>query len=466
VGSVDAVWLDMDRPNNLMVIASVVFLESTPDWDEVRRLVQDRVVARYPVFRQRPVAPGTPFGRPSWVDDSGFDLARHLKRATLPPPGDDPALQRYIEDQLSRPIDRAHPLWEFHLVDGYGSGAALVCRTHHSLADGLALLRVLMSLTEDAEGSTGDGDVVDLAVPTVKRHRWPVSLAASGLSPGVDLVRLGWRGTQVWRAPGDAAALAGLAWRTAQVAGTLLFTSNPPNPLDGEPGARKLVVWSDRLPLDVLRDLRHLSGTTLNDVLMSAVAAALHSYQVEHGVDPVDLTTMVPVNVRPLDEALPPELGNEFALIFLRLPSGLAAPLARLAETKRRMDWIKASPEPALTYGILNVLGRMNRTVARHLIDFFADKAIGVTTNARGPDSLRYLAHTAVTGVLGWVPGSGRHTLGICIVTYAGSAQVGFMTDASVIPDPGSLLIAFEGELRQLGRLGRSGPAGGGHPTT
>jgi hypothetical protein len=167
--------------------------------------------------------------------------------------------------------------------------------------------------------------------------------------------------------------------------------------------------------------------------------------------------------VRPLDEPLPPELGNEFALVFLRLPSALGAPLARLAESKRRMDWIKASPEPILTYGIINVIGRLSPELGRHVVDFFANKAIGVTTNVHGPDTIRYLAGSAVTGVLGWVPGSGRQTLGVCIFTYAGSVQVGFMTDASVIPDPGPLVTAFEDELHRLVRIGRSGSGGGGH---
>ncbi len=60
---------------------------------------------------------------------------------------------------------------------------------------------------------------------------------------------------------------------------------------------------------------------------------------------------MVPVNVRPLDQPLPRELGNRFALVFVRFPSGRAAPLGRLAETKRRMDWLKASPRPRSPWG-------------------------------------------------------------------------------------------------------------------
>ncbi|EWT07364.1 diacylglycerol O-acyltransferase [Intrasporangium chromatireducens Q5-1] len=458
----DAMWLQMDRPNNLMVVASVLFLDGVPDFDEVRRLVRDRVVARYPVFRQRPLPPRGPLGGPSWTDDADFDLDRHVARVVLPPPGDDGALQSYIDERLALPFDRSHPLWELHLVEGYGSGAALVCRSHHALADGLALARVLLSLTEDARGRVADDDLdVDVSLPPEQTRAWPLSLATSVLTVPVRLGRLGLRGAGTLTSRHRLAEATRLAWRTAEVAAVLLFSSNPPSPLAGEPGPPKRVAWSERLPIRGLTDVRRLSGATLNDVLISATAAALHTYQLERRTDPVDLTTMVPVNVRPPDEPLPPELGNEFALVFLRLPSALGAPLARLAESKRRMDWIKASPEPVLTYGLINVIGRLTPELGRHVVDFFANKTIGVTTNVHGPDSVRYLAGTAVTGVLGWVPGSGRQILGICIFTYAGNVQVGFLSDASVVPDPERLVAAFEDELHRLVRMGRSGTRGG-----
>ena len=57
-----------------------------------------------------------------------------------------------------------------------------------------------------------------------------------------------------------------------------------------------------------------------------------------------------------------------------------------------------------------------------------------------------------MTGVLGWVPGSGRHTLGFCIVTYADAVRIGIMADESVVPDPESLLAALEDEVALLVR--------------
>ena len=160
MGSADVLWLNMDRPTNLMVIVSVVLLESVPDWDRVLDLMRTRILEPYPVFSQRPVRPRRTLGRYHWEDDPDFDLARHVRRATLSGKGTaaeaDAELQAYIEEHLPHPFDRSRPLWEVHLVDGHGPGAALVFRIHHALADGIALTRVLLGLTEDAAGVPGD----------------------------------------------------------------------------------------------------------------------------------------------------------------------------------------------------------------------------------------------------------------------------------------------------------------------
>lgn len=458
ISAADTLWLDMDRPNNLMVIVTLMFLESVPRWDDLAALMQHRVVERYPVFSQRPARPLVPLGLASWEDDPDFDLQRHLHRVTLPSPGDDATLQRFVEERIPVPLDRDHPLWEVWLIDGYGSGSVVFGRFHHALADGIALTRVLLSLTEDGGGrgsdalggqEVGSEHVVDDAVGSPDR-----SQAGAALSAGISAARAGLGRASRLASPSGVLDSVGLGVRTGQVVADLLLTHSPENVFSGTPGARKRVVWTQPLPLADLKTVGRLAGATLNDVLLSAVAGALHRYQRDRGAEPVDLVTMVPVNVRPLDQPLPRELGNRFALVFLRFPSGRPAPLARLAETKRRMDWLKASPEAALTLGLMTVMGRTTRSLERYIVDFFADKAIGVTTNVAGPTAVRTLAGVPMSGVLGWVPGSGAHTVGVCIYTYAGNVRVGFMVDAAVVPDPGDLLGAFEDEVAGLVVLG------------
>jgi hypothetical protein len=138
---------------------------------------------------------------------------------------------------------------------------------------------------------------------------------------------------------------------------------------------------------------------------------------------------------------------------MLPLPSGAYSPPERLAMSKQRMDAIKASPEALITFGIITAIGMTQRVIEDLMVGFFSSKAIGVTTNVAGPGTARYLAGSRITGALGWVPGSGQQTLGVCIFSYNGTVRVGFKTDATVIPDPERLVEAFDAELGELEQL-------------
>ena len=88
--------------------------------------------------------------------------------------------------------------------------------------------------------------------------------------------------------------------------------------------------------------------------------------------------------------------------------------------------------------------------MANSIVGFFSDKAIGVTTNVRGPRQQRYMAGVPIAGAVGWVPGSGRHSLGVCIFSLAGVIRVGFKADADMVPDVEKLVHAFDEDLDHL----------------
>ncbi len=458
IGAVDTIWLNLDRPENLMVIDSVMWFDGPLDWQRLEAVIEHRLVDRYPVFHQRPVDPSSPVGWPHWEDDPDFSLERQLRRATLPPPGDEDSLQRYVESQVHRPLDRNHPLWEIHFLDGYLGGTALLVRFHHALADGIALAQVLLSLTDGDD--TADLEEMEAAVAKAGAEASGLlgsaarttASAASAVRGAMHLLSALPRAVN----PANAADVLTLARQTGHIADKLLLGSNPESPLSGTPGVPKRTVWSLPRPLPDVKRVGRLAGATVNDVLVAAVSGAIGSYLVDHGGDPLDLTTMVPVNLRPLDQPLPPELGNQFALVMLPLPTGVRAPLQRLSESKRRMDSIKRSPEATLTFGLINAIGRTSPDIAHLIVDFFAAKAIGVTTNVAGPLAARYLAGSRISGVLAWVPGSGQQTVGVCIFSYEGAVRVGFKVDAGVVPDPEKLVQAFDDEMDLLLRLAKS----------
>jgi WS/DGAT/MGAT family acyltransferase len=444
VGPVDRMWLDMDRPTNLMVIEAVMWFDAPVDWNRLVAVLDERLIGRYPVLRQRPVSTPLRLGYPRWEDDPEFDLGRHIRTATLPTPGDQSCLQRYVEGQMQQPLPRSRPLWEFHLVDGYDGGSAVLTRFHHSLADGLALTEVLLSLTDPTPAGAPDRHLER----TGYGGRRVVAHRRGPLRRVVTLPR--------YVHPARAAEAITLARQTLHVADKLLLGSTPATPLTGEPGVAKRAVWSSARPLADVKRIGRLAAATVNDVIMSAVTGAVATYLVEHGGEATDLTTMVPVNLRPVGQPLPPELGNRFALVLVPLPAAARTPLGRLTETKRRMDSIKHSPEATITFGLINAIGLTHPRMERLLVDFFAGKAFGVTTNVIAPPRERYVAGSRIAGLLGWVPGSGRQAVGVCTVTYDQTLRVGFKVDAAIVPDPDRLVQAFDLELDRLLHMTRA----------
>ena len=469
---VDAIWLNTECPENLLVIEALVLLEGPVDRVRLERVLQRRVVERFPVFGQRLVVSGVWGGLGRWTDVSSFEVSDHVREVVVAAPGDEAALQAYVGGFLSVPLRRDRPMWEVHLVRGLATGSAMYVRLHHSLADGIALTQVLLSLTDpdpdpdadpdadsdadsdpDADADEGCGEGAD---PSGE------SVSASGGVGGV----LGLLGRVVavgasLLGPARLFSTLAVVGQAGRVAARLLVAVNPTTAMSavsGRAGRDKVVVWSTPIPLTQVKRLAGASGSTVNDVLVAALAGALRRYQTYHGGRAVDVRTMIPVNLRPLDMPLPARLGNRFAVVLLTLPSGLATPAARLGETKRRMDAIKASPEALVTFGLLHAIGLTGHRLSPVLARFFARKADAVTTNVPGPREHRYLAGTRVAGLLGWVPSSTNQTLGTCIFTYAGTVRVGFKVDALAIPDPGRILAGFHAELESLYLLAPAEP--------
>lgn len=429
MGGADAMWLHADRPNHLMVIDGIMWTEQPLDWTRLRHTVQERLVDAYPVFHQRPVEAAHLWELPGWEDDPDFVLSHHLHRARLRKPGGDAQLRAFIEKKVSRPLDRSRPLWEAWLIDGYGEGSVLFSRLHHAMADGMALAQVMLTLTDPSP----DGrDAYDDSGPPPPGRRTVTSTATGLLRSTLSLPTV------------PATALKGVA-----VTRKLLLDVLPRTLLSHEPGVEKRVTWSPPHPLADVKTIGSRTGSTVNDVLIAALSGALTRYLSTFGEAVEHLTTMVPVNIRPPGAPLPRELGNKFALVMLHLPTAEMAPLARLAEVHRRMEHIKDSPEVFLTSAMAEGIGHLH-VVDTPLVDFFAGKAIGVTTNVAGPREPRYLAGVGVTGVLGWVPGSGGQTLGVCIFSYADTVRVGFKVDAATVSAPEKLVAFFEAELDAL----------------
>ncbi|MFM1966200.1 MAG: hypothetical protein RL134_1925 [Actinomycetota bacterium] len=477
----DALWLTMDRPNNLMVIDGVMLFDAEPEWDALLEAITDRVIDRFPVFHSRAL-----LGESGWVwqPDPHFHLDRHIRRVELPAPAGMVELERYVSEQRARPLDRDRPLWDIALVeqvalDDGGTGSALVCRFHHAMADGVRLTQVMLSLCDTTDPqvaakvarSTGDLSPQSVIAGVTGALRESLGDAARALARGAaylaqDTRRAIGTGAEIWgevlRSPGrlvDAFEAMGLDNRvantTASVAKLALRGSTVRTVWSGTPGLHKTVAWSPGISLDDVKRVGRRHDASVNDVLLTAVAGGLRRYLHARGVEDVsEIEWMVPVNLVPIADNLPEDLGNFFALVMAVLPLDPGDPVERLQRTRARMDRIKRSEEPIITFGVQRGISAAPRPVSTALTDFFANKAVGVLTNVPGPRAPLTFAGVGVRQVIGFAPSSGDQPMTCTVFSYAGTVTVGFATDADLIPDPRELV---EGTLAELSTLvGRS----------
>ena len=149
---VDTAWLRMDTPSNLMMIIGVWLLEPAVSYDTLCARVEERLL-EYKRFRQKVVE--DPMGA-LWVNDRRFDIRHHVVRETLAPAagqGAREALEARVAELAATPLDPKRPLWQFHLIEDYPDvegrpGSALIARIHHCIADGIALISVMLSIAD------------------------------------------------------------------------------------------------------------------------------------------------------------------------------------------------------------------------------------------------------------------------------------------------------------------------------
>ncbi len=415
----DAMWLHADLPTNHFVITSLAMLDTPPQVEKLKVMLSHRLVL-HPRLTQVVDDPTLSLGGAHWVPATGFELDAHIHRVALPAPAGKRELAAFIGDLVGQPIDLARPMWHLYAVEGPGHGGALVGRFHHSLGDGAAMVRMLHTLADE----TADGWKRPLPRKTarVRRHRPrhagnPVARLVGGL-PSVPRLAL-----QAFDGAGTIARLT-------------LMDADRPTQLRGSLSLLKGVAWTEPIPLDVVKRIAAASGTTVNDVVVSAIAGGLGEHLRRRGVDTAGLRirAMVPVNLRAADDAA--MTGNHFSLVYLELPVGVLDARERLMRVRLEMDRIKHSFEPAAGWILVQGLGIVPTALERPLAGFYAEKATLVLTNVIGPRRPLYLAGTQLKQMTFWEPQTGGLGVGVSIYSYAGEVTVGVVADRKLITAP------------------------------
>jgi len=370
-------------------------------------------------------------GMPKWVPDRNFDLDYHVRRSALPAPGS----RRQLADLASRlhafMLDREHPLWELHFIEGLEDGCfAVYTKIHHAYCDGATLVRLAnASLNTDpddrsvrafwqmAGGSRSDHPERDIRAALAGiggglKSVFTMSRELSGLAGKMAMDRLG-LGKSALEVPFTAprTALNGHITRARRIAGS-------------------------SLEIERMKDIARSTGTTLNDVVVTICDIALRRYLAQHAELPRSpLVAQLPVNLRKQGEN---SSTNILGIIPVRLAGVTRNPLKRLREVHRSTAEMKdalsgLSRETVMAYTLL-IQGAVVVTDMLH-VSWLAPPAGNILiSNLPGSPVKLYLRGARLEEVFPISTIPPDMVMNITVFSYAGDMFFGMIAGYEAMP--------------------------------
>jgi diacylglycerol O-acyltransferase len=422
------VWSIEKDPGLRSTIVTLVLLDRSPDWSEVfnRFNLLSRSV---PTFRKRVVS-SIPPAPPRWESDPDFDLAFHVRRVDAPGPATIDTLLEMARIAAMADFDRARPLWEVTLIDGLtNGGAAVLCKLHHSLTDGIGAVGIAMTLYD--------------AVPDYEHRALPPIPATSvsghlggfldSIGYGANLVA-GVITDSVKVVPGIVArsilhpvpAAASFGSRAASVMRTARPIRRPGSPIMVKRNHRRRLAVHE-VPTECLRQSGKAAGGSLNDAFIAGVTAGMRKYHEKHDVAVLHFGVTMPVSIRTDTD---PAGGNRATLMRFNLSaadSDAAHLIRKVHEQTNRLRDEKSLAYTQLIAGVLNLAPRWYVGSTLKHVDFVASDVPGFPAPV-------YLAGAAVQKQYAFSPTIGA-AVNVTLLSYVDTCALGINVDTGAIPD-------------------------------
>jgi diacylglycerol O-acyltransferase / wax synthase len=413
--TLEASFLELEHPGMPMHVAGIALLEGGRPITlaGLHRLVASRI-RRLPKFRQRVVEDLT---RRVWVAEPRLDLWSHLFHHRLHAPASMAGLFALCARLHEAPLSRQGPLWEIHLVDGLAHGRqAVLVKTHHAIADGLAGMEIGDVLCDPVPGHARAHEMA----PTrygMDSAPWPLGVLQS---------------------------LVGLAFTA--LGGPIAQRG----PFNGEVGPRRGFA-GELVPIPLIRRIKQELGVSVDDVLVAAVAVGLRRYllDVAYPGVPHALRAMIPVSTRLPGRA--PAMGNHVTSIFLDLPldsDDVDAIARRVSAEKAVLRRTHAAGGATM---LVEAAGLLPPPVHGFVLSLaaqlpFANLVLSDIPGAREPRTLLGRQVVACYPMMPLAPSVG---LSIAAVSMVDTMAIGVTADPDLVPEPAriasSIARAFDG---------------------
>jgi WS/DGAT/MGAT family acyltransferase len=458
LNGLDAAFLTLETPtSHLHVTGVLVFDPATMpggySFDRIRQFIGGRL-DRVPAFRRRLVSVPLSLGRPVWVDDDGFDLDYHVRRAALPGPGGPEELAGFAADVAGRPLDRSKPLWEMWFVEGVEGGkVAMVAKMHHATIDGVSGANMMGHLLDLEPTPVEDARPIDEWRPERGPSDWEL---LSRAFVGRVMRRLHLARTTV----GTVQAVTGAIGRRVlgrDGGGMATPFTAPSTPFNRAITPHRRVAMTT-VPLADVKAVKDKFGTTINNVVLALCGGSLRRYLERHRALPDrPLLAAVPVSVR--DDGDDAMGANQLSAMFVSLATEVADPVERLHQVSElarsaRREHDASGGSMVLDLGEL-VSSRLFGIGARlfsqqRMADRVPTPVNLIVSNVPGPDFPLYFAGAKLDALYPLGPIYDGMGLNVTVLSYLDSVGFGFITCSELVPDLWDLASGVDESLREL----------------
>ncbi|XRQ13513.1 phosphatase PAP2 family protein [Actinomadura welshii] len=357
-----------------------------------------------PRFRQRLARRGR-WRRPVWRDHDPVDWEWHVTERRVDGMA---GLRAAVADLQSEALPLDRPPWRMVVVQGAEPGrTAVVYLMHHVVADGVGIVAQAVYLMEPPPA------------PVPAPPRRPLRRAL--------------------------ATVAGL--------GQLATAVRPPERLPAA-GTRERRFGTMHLPLAEVRGIGRRYGARVTDVVLCAVAGALHRVVGPEGGLPGTVRVAVPLMMRPPGSAM---TGNHTTAVMVDLPAGKMAETERLTVITERGRVLRSGTRAQAAWF---VMGHAGRVLPVPLHDRFARMSYsgrflqGTVSSLPATDRPLRLAGAPLTAVYPIVPLAPGTAFAIAGLGIDGELCFGLSLDPGLADDADALMAAVADVIEEL----RDGP--------
>lgn len=438
LSTVDAQLWYWDTPETPMMMGNVCVFEGDPLFDasgafrleDVRRWIESRLHL-VPRYRQKVVK--VPFSRPILVDDPHFDIANHVDVISLSEPGAEDQLKEVFARVHEGILDRSRPPWKIVFVRGLQDGrVAMIQKIHHAPFDGATSVRIMEALF----GAAPKGGAIEQAPawsPKPSPHVLEVMVKTIGQQ-----VRAGWH--LFCSDPLRPSLSPSHALESSKtLAAVRNFLPAAPTSLNRDVGPRRRFDWLSTT-LGAVKHMRAtVPGSTVNDVMLAAVAGGLRELFLARGEDlnGVRPRVMVPVDIRD-DQARGTEPGNRFSALVFALPIAESDVVTRLTWISAEMTKLKAGRQAEALQFVMNSCDVLPpilleaATWRRHNMRTFTNLTV---TNVPGPRQELELLGAKMLELHPMIPLNNQLTLNVAVESYVDKLSIGMCCDPDAVPD-------------------------------